>query len=314
MHTLGEIHAFMESMGIPGRDLWALPDSPLTFPDGAHWRIEIAGLERASTMEAMIDEARKRAIPVHRAIATVGGSTYLDAGELKAMAQMAHDAGIEVIMGMGPRKGWDAGAKESSNWEGAMLGLRIRGSDNIAYWLADMMRNIEAGYRGFLVYDEGVLSIVNRMREQGFIPRDIVFKCSVFSGHASPAGARVIAQMGANTFNPCSDVSLPILAAIRKAVNIPLDVYISMCDALGGAYRIMETPEIARVGSPCYFKIEPAKSEMELYKPWTEESVHASLVREKVKMADIIREIMTRHAPALTMSPARPADLALPVV
>jgi hypothetical protein len=280
----------MESMGIPGRDLWALPDSPLTFPDGAHWRIEVAGLERASTMEAMIDEVHKRGVPVHRAIATVGGSTYLDAGELRAMAQMARDAGIEVI-----------------------LGLRIRGSDNISYWLADMMRNIEAGFRGFLVYDEGVLSIVNHMREQGFIPKDVVFKCSVFSGHASPAGAHVIAGMGANTFNPCSDVSLPILAAIRKAVNIPLDVYISMCDALGGAYRIMECPEIARVASPCYFKIEPAKSEMELYKPWTEESVHASLVREKVKMAQVICEIMARHAPQLKMSAARPADLVLPV-
>jgi hypothetical protein len=314
MHTLDEIRAFMESMGIPGRDLWALPDSPLAFPDGSQWRVEISGIERASTMEAMIDEAHRRSIPVHRAIATVGGSTYLDSGELRALAQMGHDEGIEIIMAMGPRKAWDVGAKESSNWEGAMLGLRLRGSDNISYWLADMMRNIEAGFRGFLVYDEGVLSIVNRMRQQGFIPKETVFKCSVFSGHASPAGARVVVSMGANTFNPCSDVSLPILAAIRKAVNVPLDVYVSICDSLGGEYRIMETPEIARVAAPCYFKIEPAKSEMELYKPWIEESVHASLTREKVKMADVIREIMTRHAPQLKLSAARPADLSLPVV
>jgi len=87
-----------------------------------------------------------------------------------------------------------------------------------------------------------------------------------------------------------------------------------MCDALGGAYRIMECPEIARISSPCYFKLEPAKSEMELYKPWTEESVHANLVREKVKMAEVIAEIMARHAPQLRMSAARPADLSLPVV
>lgn len=314
MHTLDEIRTFMESMGVPGRDLWELPDSPLAFPDGAQWRIEIAGLERASTMEAMIDESRKRGVPVHRAIATVGGSTYLDAGELKAMAQMAHDEGIEVIMGVGPRKAWDVGARESNTWEGGMLGLRLRGSDSISYWLADLMRNIEAGFRGFLVYDEGVLSIVGQMREQGFVPSDTVFKFSVFGGHGSPAGARVLAGLGANTFNPCSDVSLPILAAIRKAVQIPLDVYVSLCDALGGAYRIMETPEIARVAAPCYFKIEPARSEMELYKPWTEESVHASLAREKVKMAEVICEIMERHAPNLKRSAARPADLKLPVV
>ena len=63
--TIEEIREFMERMGIPGRDLWALPSSTKTFPDGAHWRIEIAGVERASTMEAMIDEAKKRNLVIH---------------------------------------------------------------------------------------------------------------------------------------------------------------------------------------------------------------------------------------------------------
>ena len=313
MSTLKEIRDFMETMGIPGRDLWELPDSPMTFPDGTHWRVEISGVERASTMEAMIDEARKRDIPIHRAIATVGGSTFLDAAELRAMAQMAHDEGIEIIMAIGHRKAWDVGSKEMSTWEGGMWGARLRGSDNVSYWLADMMRNIEAGIRGFLVYDEGVLSIVNQMREQGFVPKETVFKCSVFAGHCSPAGARVIESLGANTFNPSSDVSLPILAAIRRTVGMTLDVYVAIVDSMGGEYRVMETPEIARVASPCYFKIEPGKSEPDIYKPWVEERWHAGFVREKVKMADVIREVMTRHAPQLVLSGKRPADLAIPV-
>ncbi len=314
MSTLREIRDFMESMGIPGRDLWELPDSPMTFPDGTHWRVEIAGVERPSTMEAMIDEARKRDLPIHRAITTVGGSTYLDSAELRAMAQMAHDEGIEIIMAMGSRRGWDVGSKELSTWEGGMWGVRLRGSDNVAYWLADMMRNIEAGIRGFLVYDEGVLSIVNKMREQGLVPKETVFKCSVFAGHCSPAGARVIESLGADTFNPVSDVSLPILASIRKAVSMTLDVYVSIVDSMGGEFRVMETPEIARVASPCYFKLEPGESETSIYKPWVQESWHAGFVREKVKMADIIREVMARHAPQLVLSGRRPADLAIPVV
>ena len=287
MSTLREIRDFMESMGIPGRDLWELPDSDKTFPDGAHWRVEIAGVERPSTMEAMIDEARKRDLPIHRAITTVGGSTYLDSAELRAMAQMAHDEGIEIIMAMGSRRGWDVGSKELSTWE--------------------------AGIRGFLVYDEGVLSIVNKMREQGLVPKETVFKCSVFAGHCSPAGARVIESLGANTFNPVSDVSLPILASIRKAVDMTLDVYVSIVDSMGGEFRVMETPEIARVASPCYFKLEPGESETSIYKPWVQESWHAGFVREKVKMADIIREVMARHAPQLVLSGRRPADLAIPV-
>jgi len=309
--TLKEIREFMERMGIPGRDLWDLPSSTKTFPDGAHWRIEIAGVEHASTMEAMIDEARKRNINIHRVIATVGGSTYCDFEELKAMAQMARDEKIEVVMTVGHRKAWDVGSKEMSTHEGSMQGFRLRGSDNISYYIADMMRNIEAGFRGFLVYDEGVLSIVNQMRKEGFIPKETIFKFSVFGGYCSPAGARVIESMGANTMNPLSDVSLPILAAIRKAVNIPLDIYMIIVDSFGGMFRAYEAPEIARVASPCYFKFEPGTSEADIYKPWVTESWHQGFIRQKVKMASIVKEIVARHAPQLKLSGKGPSDLVL---
>ena len=149
-----EIGKFMETMGIPGRDGWSLPDSRKSFPDGCHYRIEIAGVERYSTMVAMVDEAKKRSLKVHRAICTVGGSTYCDFQELKDMAKLAHDEQIEIIMTIGHRKAWDVGSKESGYPEGIVQGPRHRGSDNMAYWIEDMMRNLEAGIRGFLVYDE----------------------------------------------------------------------------------------------------------------------------------------------------------------
>lgn len=304
----------MEKQSIPGRDLYGLPTSEKTFPDGAHYRFEIAGVERASTMEAMIDEAKKRGVTIHRIIATVGGSTFCDFQELKAMAQMAYEEKIEVIMNMGPRKGWDTGAKEMSTPEGSMQGFRLRGSDNIAYWLADMMRNIEAGFRGFLVYDEGVLSLVNKMREEGFIPRETIFKFSIFGGYCNAAGAKVIQSLGADTMNPSSDVSLPILAGIRKTVNMPLDIYVIIVDSFGGEYRIYEAPEIARIASPCYFKIEPGTSEADIYKPWVSEAWHQGFIREKVKIASIIQSIVEKHGPQLKISAKGAPDLVLPVL
>ncbi len=310
--TLEEIRKFMEKLGIPGRDLWDLPSSTKTFPDGAHWRIEIAGVEHASTMEAMIDEARKRNLSIHRAIATVGGSTYCDFAELKAIAQMGKEEKIEVVMVVGPRKAWDAGSKEMSTPEGCMQGFRLRGSDNISYWIADMMRNVEAGIRGFLVYDEGVLSIVTQMRKEGFIPPNTTFKFSVFGGYCSAAGAKVLESMGANTINPLSDVSLPILASIRKAVNMPMDIYMIIVDSFGGMFRAYEAPEIARIASPCYFKFEPGTSEGDIYKPWVTESWHQAFIRQKVKIASIVREIVERHAPQLKLSEKGPSDLMLP--
>jgi hypothetical protein len=310
--VIERIRSFMEQQGIPGRDLYDLPTSPLAFPDGANYRIEIAGVERASTMEELIKESRRRSIPIHRAIATVGGSTYCDFNELKDMAQMAHDEHIEVIMTVGHRKGWDAGSKEASTPEGAMQGFRLRGSDNISYWIADMMRNIEAGFRGFLVYDEGVLTLLNKMRAEEFIPTDTIFKFSVFGGYCSAAGAKLVESLGANTMNPLSDVSLPILAGIRRAVNIPLDIYVSIVDSFGGMFRAYEASEIIRVASPCYLKFEPGTSEGDIYKPWVTEDAHRDLIRQKVKMAEIVREIVERQAPELIISGKGPQDLVLP--
>ena len=170
-------------------------------------------------------------------------------------------------MTVGHRKGWDAGSKELSNPEGCMQGFRLRGSDNISYHIADIMRNIEAGFRGFLVYDEGILFIPEQnCAGEGLIPAETIFKFSVFGGCCSAAGAKLVASMGANSMNPSSDVSLPILGGIRQAVDIPLDVYMIIVDAFGGMFRAYEGPEIARLAAPCYFKFEPGTSEGDIYK------------------------------------------------
>ncbi len=309
--VLNKIRNFMEKQGIPGRDGYDLAASGKAFADGANFRIEIAGVERATTMASMIKEADRRNIVIHRAIAAVGGSTYCDFAELKDMAQMAKDAQIEVIMTVGHRKGWDTGAKEMATSEGQMQGFRLRGSDNISFHIADIMRNIEAGFRGFLVYDEGVLFILNKMREQGLIPKETIFKFSVFGGYCSAAGAKVVESMGANSLNPISDVSLPILSSIRKAVNIPLDIYTIIVNSFGGNFRGYECPEIAKVASPCYFKFEPGTSEGDIYMPWVTEEWHAGFIKEKVKIAAIVMELMERHAPEMKTSPKGAKDLVL---
>lgn len=214
---LEEIQQFMEQSGVPGSENLNLPASEKAFPDGCHYRIEIAGVERYSTMAAMIEEAKKRKIPVHRAICTVGGSTYCTFDELKRMADLARSEGIELVMTMGHRKAWDTGSKEMGYPEGVVQGPRHRGSDNMAYWFEDMMRNLEAGVRDFLVYDKGALKLASAMREKGFIPKETIIKWSVFGGYCSPAGAKVLEDMGADSMNPLSDVSLPILSSIRRA-------------------------------------------------------------------------------------------------
>ncbi len=81
------------------------------------------------------------------------------------------------------------------------------------------MRNIEAGFRGFLVYDEGVLFILNKMREQGLIPKETIFKFSVFGGYCPAAGAKVAEKHGGQLFESAFRCIPPILSSIRKAVT-----------------------------------------------------------------------------------------------
>ena len=61
-----DIQDFMESMGVPARDDTEMADSPLRFPDGAHFRNEISSIERPSTLKAMLDEAKKCKVNIHR--------------------------------------------------------------------------------------------------------------------------------------------------------------------------------------------------------------------------------------------------------
>jgi hypothetical protein len=310
---LSEIQQFMVKKGLPGRDAYDLPSSPLTFPDGGHYRIEIAGIEYYSNFLAMMDEAKKYNLPIHRAICTVGGSTYMTQEDMVKLAKKAKEEKVELVMVIGHRKGWDVGSKELGYPEGSPQGPRHRGSDNISYWIEDMMRCLEAGIRGFLVYDEGLLRLVSQMRAEGFIPKETIFKWSVFGGQCSPAGAKLLEELGANTMNPISDITLPILGSIRATVKMPMDVYMIIVDSFGGMFRAYDAPEVARVAAPVYFKIEPGTSEADIYKPWISGTQHDDWIRAKVKIGSILREIVQRRNPELVLSAQGPKDLTLPV-
>ncbi len=309
---MDEIREALEKIGIPGRDLYDLPSSTKRFPDGCHWRVEISGVERPSTLRALIEESKKRDVPVHRLISTVMGSTLLSRDELAEFAELAAEAEMEVIITPGPRATWDVG-RQVATPEGALSGIRYRGSDQLSYVIADIQRSIEIGFRGFLVVDEGLLWALTQLKKIGTIPKDVKFKVSVFTGHANPAGARVLQDLGADTFNPLADLSLPMFAAIRKAIDIPMDIHVYLFDSFGGFNRFYECPEFARIAAPCYFKIEPGTSMGALYKPWSSPEGLAFLAREKVKYAEIIRELVERHCPEAKLSGRGPKDLAIPV-
>ncbi|GAB4505971.1 MAG: hypothetical protein Kow00123_01090 [Anaerolineales bacterium] len=313
--NMDRVAKMMEKVGIPGRDAYDLPSSPKRFPDGAHYRMEISGVERPNVLEALVDEMNRRKIPIHRVISVVMGATLLDRAELRDFAQIAAENSLEVILTPGPRAAWDVG-RQVVTPEGGLSGLRYRGSDQLRYVITDILTCIEIGFRGFLVIDEGLLWLLNELRKAGEIPDDVTFKVSIYAGHASAAGGKVLQSLGAGTFNPVGDLSLPQLASIRQAVDIPMDLHIYLAESFGGYNRFYDGAEMARVCAPCYFKIEPgpacAAGPGALYKPWTSPQALADFAREKVKYAEIIHTLIQENQPDLILSKQGCKGLAIP--
>ena len=308
----GEIVKAVEKMDMPKGDLYDLPTSPKTFPDGGNYRVEISGVETPKVLAATIDEARKQGVPFHRSISVVRGASMLTRDQLKEFARIASDARVEVIITPGPRPTWDIG-RQIATPEGAISGLRLRGMDSVIHYIQDIERCIELGFRGFLVWDEGVLSLLNSMRDNGDLPKDVIFKASIYSGHANPAGVKLLESLGAASCNPVADLTLPMLAAIRSVVSIPLDIHIQLWASMGGYNRIYETPEIARVASPCYFKMEPGPG-MAMYLPWvSSEDALAELCREKIRSIRNIIELIGETNPEIKLSKQGAEDLRVPM-
>jgi len=297
--------------GLLPADDYQLTPSPKRFADNGHYRLEISGVERLSTLEALLDEADRREIFVNRIVAFGGGATLLDKGELTAFSALAAENDIEVVAVPGPRTGWDRG-RQAVTTEGQTGGRRVRGLDNVRYLLDDYLRIFSCGLRGVLVWDEGVLDILVKARAAGDIPADARFKVSVYTGHANPASIKVLENLGADSLNPVGDLSRPMLAAIRAQVNLPLDIWAITFESFGGMNRLWEAGQIAKVAAPCYFKIEPGDSEGVMYNSWIEPGFHQELVRHKVRHAAILTELVATTNPEVTVSP-RPVHTSVSV-
>lgn len=313
---MDEISRWFEEAGIPGRDAFDLPDSTKRFADGAHYRMELTGLEGPRVLEALIEEKNKRGVPVHRLISIVQGGTLFHRSELRDFAQMAAAEKMEVIAVPGPRVGWDTGRQAATD-EGMRCGMNLRGSEQLRRVIADMLRMYEEGLRGFMIVDEGLMWLIARLQEQGNFPKDVAIKLSVWASISSPAGACLVESLGVSSFNTPSDISLPQMAAIRKSISIPMDFYIYTSLSFGGMNRFYEGAEVARCCAPVYFKIEPgvalsAGGGASLYQPWVSDEEHITMIRKKVKYAEIIRELIAENAPEMILSGQGPDDLCIP--
>ena len=284
-------------------------DSPERFPDGAELRIEIPSVEGPRVMEGVVDAARHHGVVVNR-VSQGSGGMLLTAAELRAMAELGRQEGIEVCLFVGPKAGWDGGVLARSPDGGAHYAA-VRGTRGLRHAVADVERACEAGIRAFLVADIGLLDVLSGLVERGDLPA-CTWKVSAYLGVDNPATVAVLERLGAGTINVPNDMSVAELAELRAATTLPLDVYVESPDSMGGTIRLLELGELARVGAPLHAKLG-LRNVASVY-PSGDHTVELAerAAREKVRRAAIAFEWLERSRPGTLQSLPHAAGIAVP--
>ncbi len=303
---------FLKRLGLPPGDLFDLPTSAKRFPDGAQYRVEIPSVEGPHALAVVLAEAEARKVRVHR-VSQGSGIMLLTDAEIREMAKLGAEARVEVSLFVGPRAAWETGAQITAP-AGKNLGARQRGMNQVVYAIEDIKRACSLGIRSVLVADEGLLWVVNEMKKAGELPAELVLKVSVQMGAANPVSIRLQEQLGAGTYNTPTDLDLPMLAAIRAAVGLPLDIYVEVPDNFGGFVRHYEIPEIVRVAAPVYVKFG-LRNAPDVYPSGSHlESTVIALSKERVRRAEIGLDLLRRYYPEAVQSELAAKGLALPVL
>jgi hypothetical protein len=282
----------LRSFNLPARDAYDLPASAKRFPDGAAYRVEIPSCEGPKALRAVIDEAAARKVKIHR-ISQGSGIMLQTDDEIREMLALGAQHDIEICLFVGPRANWDTGSQAAST-AGRVLGASLRGADQLAYGIDDVLHGVRLGLKSILVADLGQLQIFGAMKNAGDLPPDFVLKISVTLAAANPATARLMEDLGATSINLPVDLSLPQIAAIRQSIDAAIDFYMESPDDFGGAVRHYETADVVRIAAPVYLKYG-LRNAPPLYPSGAHlEATVVALSRERVRRAAIGLAILER--------------------
>ena len=280
------------------------------FADGLRYRVEIPSVEGPRVLEAVLDEAERRSVPVRR-VSQGSGVMMLTDDEIRELSRLGADTGVEVSLFLGPRGAWDTGGQSIVT---SAAGGVARGQAGVDASVAEVRRGVELGIRSFLVADVGVLKRLGELRRDGHLPASLVLKTSVLLPCANPDAARALEALGATTINVATDLSPAELGELRAACSAPLDVYVEVPDDQGGFVRFYEVPDIVRHAAPVYVKLG-LRNAPNIYPSGLHlEDLAVKLGRERVRRAELVLRLLEERAPELVEGRGddRPSDLGIP--
>ena len=288
---------FLRKIGLPEKDAYDLPTSDKRFEDGGQYRFEVPGIQGPSAMRTLLEELDQYGIAIHRITQTKGIMVLTDS-EIKEMVSLSHKWNVDLVLAVGPRAVYDTSASVHTE-EGQRMGYRLRGQDQIVRAIEDVKRAAVLGGRSFLVYDEGCLWILNELRKGGELPFDCKFKVSAHCGHGNPCSAKLLESIGADSINPVRDIQLQMLAAMRQAIDIPIDIHTENPASSGGFIRHYEVPEMIRVAAPIYLKTGGSIAKTHSWETSNEDA------KKRAKQISLVKRVIDCYYPDAVCSPKR---------
>jgi hypothetical protein len=121
--------------------------------------------------ETILSESNKLGFTINRITETQGIFRYLKS-DILSWVEMCNNYGCDLVMSVGPRATYDIGATVNSE-QGKTIAYRLRGQEQLIRGIEDVKRGIEHGVENFLIYDEGMLWVLNEMRKEKEIPENV---------------------------------------------------------------------------------------------------------------------------------------------
>ncbi len=294
----------LEQFGFPSQDALSSNIHMREFEAGGHYGIEISSMNNINILKKAFALAEKYELNIDRVIECRGIVRLPDA-EIIEMVNLCHSKKIGLVMSIGPRAISDIGAFAASP-NGKRVGYRLRGMENVVHAIEDVNRAVNLGVRGFTLYDEGLLVYLNKLRESGGLPSDVVFKYSVHSGCSNPLSAKLLEDNGCDTINVIPDLDIEMIAAFRPLINGPIDVFSDTAKSAGGLLRTYDMPKVIKYASPVYLKCGPISQPEQNHLPSENE------LEERIKQAKNVVEHIERYLPEAIRVNNKERTLALP--
>lgn len=295
MNSMDQTREFLKTLGLPGGDAYDLPTSEKRFKDGGQYRFEVPGIQGPKVMKALLEAMDSYGIYLHRVTQTQGIMRLTDE-EISKMVELADQWKTDLILAIGPRATTDTSASVHTE-EGVRMGYRLRGEEQVVRALEDAKRAARFGCRGYLVYDEGCLWVLNEARKAGVIPADSHFKLSAHAGHGNPASGKLLESIGADSLNPVRDIQLQMLAALRQAIDIPIDIHTENPKSTGGFIRHYEVPEMIRIAAPIYLKTGGSVAQTHSWDSTEDDA------RKRAKQCVLVKRMIDEYYPEAVWSP-----------